>query len=303
MKNREAKNIPASVQSRLLTQARSRGRPYQELLEYYAIERFLYRMSLSKHRQAFVLKGALLFQAWGFAEFRPTRDIDLLGYTTNEIVNLVEIVKEICQLPVQGDGVVFDPESVRAERINEAADYQGIRLRFQGRLGKIHLPMQIDVGFADVVSPAPITLKYPVLLSMPAPELRGYPPETVVAEKFQAMVFLGEINSRMKDFFDLWVLASRFAVEGSTLQRAVAETFAKRHTPTAIDIPALTDRFASEKQIQWTAFVKRSHLEQAPANLSEANSLLRGFLMPVMEACLKNADMTGTWSPGGPWSR
>ena len=200
MNNHEIKNIPASVQSRLLTQAQKSDRPYNELLQYYAIERFLYRLSKSRYQHRFLLKRALLFRAWGVTRFRPTRDIDLLGYISNEVEALVQIMRKICELRVEDDGIIFDPKSVRGDRIEEDADYEGVRLRFQGRLGNTRLHLRIDVGFADVVSPTPATLKYPVLLSNGAPELRGYPPETVVAEKLQAMVFLGMINSRMKNF-------------------------------------------------------------------------------------------------------
>ncbi len=303
MNDHEIKNIPASVQSRLLTQAQKSGRPYNELLQYYAIERFLYRLSKSMYQHKFLLKGALLFRAWGLTRFRPTRDIDLLGYTSNEVEALVKVIREICELHVEDDGIIFDPKSIRGERIKEDADYEGVRLRFQGRLGNTRLHLQIDVGFADVVFPAPSILKYPVLLSMAAPELQGYPPETVVAEKFQAMVFLGEINSRMKDFYDLWIVANRFPFKGSSLQKAIMQTFANRKTPIAVDIPAFTQHFASEKQNQWNAFLSRNVLEDAPANLAEATHLLHDFMMPVMDACEKNTTFSKTWKPGGPWSK
>ena len=303
MSGHEIKNIPASVQSRLLTQAQESGRPYNELLQYYTIERFLYRLSKSKYKQKFLLKGALLFQAWGLTKFRPTRDIDLLGYTSNEVETLVKIVREICELDVKDDGIIFDPKSIRGERIKEDADYEGVRLRFQGRLGNTRLHLQIDVGFADVVSPTPVVLKYPVLLSNAAPELRGYPPETVVAEKLQAMVFLGMINSRMKDFYDLWILANQFPFKGSPLQKAITQTFANRRTPISVNIPALTQRFASEKQKQWDAFLSRNVLEDAPASLAEATHLLHNFIVPVMEACEKNTTFSKIWKAGGPWGK
>jgi predicted nucleotidyltransferase component of viral defense system len=178
------------------------------VLQYYVIERFLYRLSQSRYRHKFLLKGALIFLAWGMTQYRPTRDIDLLGYTSNDIGKLVGIIQEICSLPVPEDGLIFEPQSVQGERITEDADYEGVRVRFQAHVGSSRLHLQIDVGFADVVSPEPQSLNYPTLLSMPAPELRGYPPESVVAEKLQAMVFLGTINSRMKDFYDLWMLAA-----------------------------------------------------------------------------------------------
>ena len=195
MSDQEIKNLPASIQDRLLNQARSSGRPFNELLQYYAIERFLYRLAQSKYTNHFVLKGALLFRAWGFAAFRPTRDIDLLGNISNEVENLVTIMKDVCGQEVQADGIHFDPETVRGERINEDADYEGVRIRFEGKLGKVRLHLQIDIGFSDIVTPASKTVNYPVILKMPAPKMQAYPPETVVSEKLQAMIFLGALTA------------------------------------------------------------------------------------------------------------
>ena len=303
MKNLNVKNLPASVHGRLLTLAQKRGRPFNELRQYYAIERFLYRLGQSKYAQKFVLKGALLFQAWGLTQYRPTRDIDLLGYTGNEVEGLVQIVRNICTLEVEPDGLVFAADSVRGERITEDADYQGVRVRFQAGLGNARLHLQMDVGFADVVSPAPTSLKYPILLGMPAPRLRGYPPETVVAEKLQAMAFLGIINSRMKDFYDLWVLASRFSFKGASLQKAVSLTFENRGTPIFAEIPALMEPFAIEKQAQWQAFLSRNTLKDAPRKLVEVTYFLHEFLAPVLAATEGNQPFTATWKAGGPWRK
>lgn len=303
MRGREIKNLPASIQSRLMVLARNSQRPYDEMLKYYTIERFLYRLSRSKYKDKFLLKGALLFQAWGMSKFRPTRDIDLLGYTANRIDTMAQIVREICSQEVEADGIIFDPKSVRGERITEDADYEGVRIRFQGHLGKTRLHLQIDVGFADVVSPSPTKLKYPALLAMPAAELRGYPAESVVAEKLQAMVVLGMVSSRMKDFYDLWVMASRFTFRGASLQKAILQTFENRSTPVSIDIPALTDRFAMEKQEQWQAFLSRSMLKDAPTKLSDVIQLLYDFLIPVLDTSLKSKPFPRTWKAGGPWKK
>jgi predicted nucleotidyltransferase component of viral defense system len=206
MRNEEIKNLPASIQNRLLTQARSSGRPFNELLQYYTIERFLYRLTQSRFADRFVLKGAALFRAWGLATFRPTRDIDLLGYTRNDVENLVSIIQEVCGQDVQPDGIFFDAKAVHGERIKENSDYEGVRIRFGGTLGKARLHLQIDIGFEDIITPGTKIVAYPVILKMPAPKMQGYPPETVVSEKLHAMVFHGSVNSRMKDFFDVWVL-------------------------------------------------------------------------------------------------
>jgi predicted nucleotidyltransferase component of viral defense system len=301
MKGREIKNLPASIKTRLMTLARRDNRPFDEMLKYFAIERFLYRLSRSKYKDKFLLKGALLFQAWGMSTFRPTRDIDLLGYTDNQVETLVKVVREICSQAVTADGMGFDPKSVHGERITEDADYKGVRIRFQGHLGKTRIPLQMDVGFADVVFPSQTHLKYPALLDLPVPELRGYPAETVVAEKLQAMAVLGMINSRMKDFYDLLIMAGHFSFKGASLQKAILRTFQNRKTPIPGNLPALTDQFAQEKQKQWQAFLFRNLLKDAPDGLSEVIRLLRTFLLPVLEACVNDMTFDQTWSIKGHW--
>jgi predicted nucleotidyltransferase component of viral defense system len=298
----EIKNLPASIQDRLLNQARLSDRPFNELLQYYAIERFLYRLSQSKHVGQFVLKGALLFRVWGLPALRPTRDIDLLGYTSNEVENLVAIIKEVCVQEVQEDALLFDPETVTGERIKEDADYEGVRVRFVGLLGKTRVHLQIDVGFADVVSPAPVVKTYPVILSMPAPELRSYPPETVVAEKLQAMIYLGTFNSRMKDFYDLWVLASRFEFKGDALQEAIRRTFEHRDTDIPTGEPAaFSAQFAREKQSQWRAFLKTSAILDAPDQLELILNCLQEFILPLFKSTYAGQLFGQKWKAGGPW--
>ena len=233
----EVKNLPASIRQLLLNKAHDNNRPFNEILQYYAIERFLYRISQSSYSDQFILKGALMFLAWGVSVYRPTRDIDFLGFTTNELDAVARIIQEICVQEVEPDGLAFDRSTVQSERIKEDADYEGVRVNLTGYLGKAKIPLQIDIGFADVVSPAPIMLKYPTILQMPVPHLRGYPPESVVAEKLQALVFLGSVNSRMKDFYDLWVLAEQFEFDGRILQQAIINTFQRRNTALPKETP------------------------------------------------------------------
>ena len=222
MSKKEIKNIPASIHARLLNKARVSGRPFNEILQYFMIERFLYRLAQSPYENQFVLKGAILFRAWGMLAFRPTRDIDLLGRTSNKIDNIIDIIQKVCEQKVQDDGICFDPKTVTGERIKEGADYEGIRVHFVGFLGRARANLQIDIGFGDIVYPTPEKVKYPVILPvLPKPELHGYPRETVIAEKVEAMIHLGSVNSRMKDFYDLWVLTSRFEFSGSAIQRAI----------------------------------------------------------------------------------
>lgn len=242
-------NLVASVHARLQNRARATNRPFQELLQYYAMERFLYRLSQSPHRTSFILKGALMLHVWDAPLARATKDVDLLGRLGNSLENLERVVRELCAAEVVPDGMVFDPTSVKAQRIKEGADYPGVRVRFIGRLGRASVAMQIDVGFGDVVTPMSQDITYPALLDFPAPELSGYPRETVVRT----------LNSRMKDFYDVWLLASQYAFDGTLLATAVAATFA--HRETAIDQApiAFTPEFTeqSSTRAQWTAFRNR----------------------------------------------
>ena len=302
MSKAEIRNLPASIHERLLQQARGSGRPLNELLQYYAIERFLYRLSRSRYADQFVLKGALLFRVWGLPAFRPTRDIDMLGFTSNDVENLVAIVREVCMEVVPEDGIRFDPGSVKGERIKEDADYEGVRLRLVGFLGRTRLNLQLDVGFGDFVSPAPVMRPYPTILSMPVSELRSYPPESVVAEKLQAMIYLGSANSRMKDFYDLWMLSEKFEFDGEVLPEAIRHTFEHRDTNIPENEPvAFSEKFATEKQAQWAAFLKSGTITDAPEQLDMILTRLREFILPLFESIRASRKFRKTWKVGGPW--
>jgi len=207
MTKRPHRDIAASVRQRLLNHARETGRPFNELLQYFAMERFLYRLSKSPYVDNFVLKGALMLTVWEAPLSRPTMDIDLLGLIDNSIEDIVAVTKNICTQEVEPDGITFEPSGIEGERITEDADYGGVRVRFRGSLGTAHITMQLDIGFGDMVIPAADSLEYPTILDLPAPKLRGYTKESTIAEKFEAMVKLGILNSRMKDFFDIWLLS------------------------------------------------------------------------------------------------
>lgn len=298
------KNLEASVHARLQNHARATKRPFQELLQYYAMERFLYRLSKSPHRSRFVLKGALMLHVWDAPLARATKDVDFLGRLDNSLENLESVVREVCAAEVEPDGMVFDPATVKTERIKEDADYEGVRVRFVGLLGKARVTMQIDVGFGDVVTPGAESISYPVLLDFPAPELSGYPRETVVAEKFQAMVYLRTMNSRMKDFYDVWLLASQFAFDGKLLAKAIAATFANRETDIDVAPIAFTPDFTEQASTiaQWTAFRGRLPNAQCPEKLSEVVTFLAEFLLPIARACANGESFELRWTPGGPWA-
>jgi predicted nucleotidyltransferase component of viral defense system len=210
-------NLGASVRQRLLNLARSQERPFQELLQYYAMERFLYRLSKSRHAETFILKGALLLAAWQAPLSRVTKDIDLLGRTGNELEHIRALFAQLCEIECEADGIKFDSESVKAVRIKEDADYEGVRVQFRAALSGALIPMQIDIGFGDVVNPGVTKIEYPTLLEFTPPVLRAYPKETVVAEKLEAVTALEMLNSRMKDFFDLWALSRMYGFDGPVL--------------------------------------------------------------------------------------
>ena len=300
---RPVKNVAASVRQRLQNAARKMNRPFQEVLAYYAMERFLYRLARSPHAGRFVLKGALMMRAWHAPASRPTKDIDLLGRLENTVEAVVPVFKAVCGQQVDPDGLVFHAETVAGSSIREDADYAGVRVSFLATLQNARVAMQVDVGFGDVVTPAATATDYPTLLDFPAPRLKGYSRETAVAEKFEAMVKLGLLNTRMKDFYDIWLLAQQFDFDGPTLATAVSRTFANRKTPVVPSPFALTSAFAADgnKQAQWRAFLRKSRLEGGPAELREVVEALGAFLLPLADAVHGGRAFDRAWQAPGPW--
>lgn len=274
------RNPAASVRARLLNKARADGVDYQLLLTRYGLERFLYRLSVSRERDNFLLKGALLFDLWYDVPLRPTRDIDLLGFGLAEIPLLVAAFEGICAIEVD-DGIAFDAASIRADEIRKEANYAGIRLTLTGTVDGARCPVQIDVGYGDAVTPAPESARYPVMFGdMPAPALRVYPRYTVVAEKLEAILSLGMANSRMKDYFDLWVILRDAELEQHILVQAVDATLNRRGTRKPSGVPiGLSEQFSSDrhKLTQWTAFINRNQLKAI--SLEETLQDLRSALM------------------------
>jgi predicted nucleotidyltransferase component of viral defense system len=300
---RAPKDIAASVRQRLQNNARETGRPFQEVLQYFAMERFLYRLSRSPHAERFVLKGALMLTVWNAPDSRPTRDIDLLARMENTVEAILPVIRDVCGQEVEADGLLFDAGSIAGAVIKEDADYEGVRVTFRAYLQNSWVPMQIDMGFGDVVVPAPTVMVYPTILDHPAPKLRAYSRETAVAEKFEAMVKLGQLNSRMKDFYDIWLLSRQFDFDGPTLAIAVSRTFAHRKTALTENPVALTAVFAEDptKVAQWRGFLKKSRLEHAPAELKEVTDALGAFLVPVAAALGQGLAFGQRWSAPGPW--
>ena len=251
MTESKVKNLPASVKARLANLARVQKEDFQELLSRYSRERLLYRLGVSEYQERFILKGALLFAYWTGAPHRPTRDMDLLGYGDPDIAVLEKVFRDLCAVEVQPDGLVFQPDSVNGERIKNEEKYEGVRLHMTALLEKSRIKLQIDVGFGDRVVPAPEEIDFPTLLNFPAPHLRSYTRESMVAEKFEAMVKLGILNTRMKDFFDVWTISQEFAFDGPTLSKAMKATFETRGTavPTKHHRPCLRSSMAIQRRI------------------------------------------------------
>jgi predicted nucleotidyltransferase component of viral defense system len=276
------RNIGASVRQRLLNLARARGQPMDLLLTRYALERLLYRLSLSPHRERFVLKGAMLLVTWFDETHRATRDVDLLGFGDAAEDALIETFRDIMAVEVD-DGVVFDLDGLKIEAIREEAEYGGSRLRTTAALAGARIPITVDIGFGDAVEPGVEDIDLPVLLDMPSPHLRAYPPETVIAEKFHAMVALGRANSRMKDYYDVWMLTSAFEIEHERLNRAIVATFSRRSTVIPTVVPeGLSDAFATDpgKQRQWNAFARNlsGTIPKFDLVVGELRQRLVGFL-------------------------
>ena len=302
MTNRSLSNLSASVHQRLITLARSTGDDANVILSRYATERLLYRLAQSPHVNQFVLKGAVMFLVWTKNMYRPTMDLDLLGFGEDSAERLEQVFRDCCHLRPEPDGLVFDASSVAATLIREGQEYQGKRVTLLSFLGKARIPVQVDIGFGDVISPRPDHIIFPTLLDFPAPEIRATTRETVVAEKFHAMAVLGIANSRMKDFADIWTLAQYFSFDGRILAEAIAATFLRRKTPLPSETPlALTTEFADDrqKQVQWNAFQRKGRLSPMP--LADVIVSLELFLLPVLTQARSTPTGNMRWTKGGPW--
>lgn len=300
---KNTKNLAASTHQRLLNIAKDSSRPFNELLQHFAIERFMYRLSKSSYANRFILKGALMFSAWSGPGSRPTMDIDFLGKIENDLEVITASLKTACDVEVEADGMYFDTDTVTATRITEDSEYEGVRARIQGNLGNARISLQVDIGFGDSIVPGPCKITYPVLLDFPSPELNGYTMESSIAEKFQAMVKHGVLNSRMKDFYDIWVLSRKFNFNGETLARAVKATFKNRKTPIVAETAVFDQAFANDgdKSIQWQGFIKKAKLTSAPKDFEIVVTAIKSFLEPLAISLAKDRPFRNTWNAPGPW--
>lgn len=300
------KDPSTSIRQRLLNHARAHGDDYQRILTRYAIERLLFRISRTEAREQYILKGAMLFVTWPEHVFRPTGDLDLLGHGDPSPQAITELFIRICQVVEPIDGIIFDATTLQVAPIREEEQYQGVRLTLKSRLGTAIIPVQVDIGFGDIVHPVPSRKTFPGLLpDLPAADVLMYPPETVVAEKFEAMIRFGEANGRIKDFYDIWVTARTFPFDLATLTEAIGGTLRQRQTVIPNELPVvLTPRFADTSNAQglWAGFLRRNPPTPSPPPFGELLEELRRFFEPVLVAVALPEAGKGRWSPGrGIW--
>jgi predicted nucleotidyltransferase component of viral defense system len=301
----EPKNIVASIQGRLKNEAKQTGKPYSEVLQYYGMERFLYRLSRSKYVDKFVLKGGLLLYGWNVPLRRPTRDIDFRGYLDNSNKGILRAIKNVIAESVPDDGILFDETLIIVEQTQIGADYEGIRVKFTGYLGKARIPIQIDIGFSDVIASRIERVDYPTLLrDTKAPYLKAYPRESIVSEKFHAMIRHAELNSRLKDYYDIWLIAENFEFESKALKKAIEKTFAKRQTKIPVERPvALTIGFAESNRDKWNRFAKKLELENKGIEdfVTVINRIWSFLEYPLQAAPSNKSRKQLHWSPPSGW--
>lgn len=300
------KNNAASIRQRLLNHARAERMDFERILVRYAIERMLYRLSLHGQGNRFLLKGAMLFLTWPVATPRPTGDLDLLGYGSPARDRIAALFSEVCKINDENDGLTFDADSVGVEALREDEEYEGVRLLIDAKLGTAKIKLKIDVGFGDHVHPAPREIEFPCLLSdLAAPRILAYPQETVIAEKFEAMVRYAEATSRLKDFHDIRTISQSFDIEKAVLAEAIAGTLRRRHTAFPETTPyALTPAFAQDqnKNRMWEAFLRRSAPAGTEISLAVVIDDLRRFLEPVYIHLGFPERAHGIWRPKSGWS-
>ena len=298
------KNISASVLARLRNQTEILERPFAEILQYYAMERFLYRLSKTSYADKFILKGGLLFYVWNLPLRRPTRDIDFRGYVSNNSKNLLKIINTVIAEPAPEDGIVFDSQSVSAEETQIGADYQGIRVKLTALLEHSKIPIQIDIGFSDELTSKAEAIEYPnILPDRKSVRMKGYPKEAVVAEKFHAMVRQAELNSRMKDYYDLWLISETFEFDGKSLQTAIEATFRKRDTEIPAEHPlSLSSEYARTNQTRWINFLNKMELHNDQVtDFPDILEQIWDFLKTPLQASLNKTKSNMKWIPNKGW--
>jgi len=290
------KNLEASIRQRLLNLAKKEGVDFDYILRQFAIQRLLYRLSISDHSDRFYLKGALMFWVWDRSFHRPTKDIDLLGLGSNDVQELQTLFMEVVSIPCD-DGLIFHAETIKAATIKEDEAYEGVRVTGVSTLDRASIPFQVDIGFGDVITPKAKIQRIPTYLDLPFAELKAYPVETIIAEKFQAMVYLDIANSRMKDFFDLWFIANSMRLVERDVSAAIKATFANRRTPIVDhDLDVFSSVFLEDtnKSVQWRAFKNKNRLDLS-LSFSETQELIKRFLEPLYVSIAKGQEQNRVW--------
>lgn len=304
MSNKDSRNLSQSIRAKLLQRSKQKKVDFNNEVTRYALERFLYRLSQSEYKNKFVLKGATLFKVWNGEPHRPTKDLDLLGFGESDIPEIEKEIKAVCEIQCE-DGIDLHPQSVTGETIKEDQEYEGIRIYINYTLAKNRGKIQLDIGFGDVITPEPLEREIPTEFDLPVPSLRIYPPETVIAEKFQAMVSLGISNSRMKDFYDILFISRNFELNGDLLKQAIEATFNRRQTSISEEIPLVfSTEFTqdSKRQQAWQAFVNRNKLPVSEESFSDIIEEIKDFLIPVYSAISSNERFEKNWFPSSKWS-
>ncbi|MBI5839124.1 MAG: nucleotidyl transferase AbiEii/AbiGii toxin family protein [Chloroflexi bacterium] len=302
---RESSNIAASIQAKLQNKAHESGRPFNEILQYYGMERFLYRLSKTPHVNDLILKGGLMFYSLGIPMRRTTRDIDFLGISENAQRDILSIFRDALSVPFPEDGVLFDAKTLRFSQTQVEANQGGIGITFVGNLGKMRLPIQADVGFSDELASDVLSMDYPVLLTgMERPRIKGYPPESIISEKFYAMVRFADTNSRWKDYYDIYLLTDTFEFESQSVANAIRSTFGNRPAELKDQIPyGLRESFAIAKQKDWALFLRKSKLEnKSIENLAMiVNRIWRFLAYPLSEIQTGEKLPRKRWLRSGGW--
>ncbi len=298
------KDISASIKARLLNLSKTANRDFQELTVRYTVERFLARLVESQYREEFILKGAMLYIPWKLDDTRTTMDLDLLGYGNPDLDNMRSVFQNICSTAIMDDGLVFIKESVTVNPIREESVYDGVRVLIQVKLGTMIIRFQVDVGFGDQIIPKPMDTEFPAIFAEQGPIIRSYSPETVIAEKFNAMVVLGMANSRMKDYYDIWMLSQSFTFNSSILGEAIQQTFLKRQNALPEFEPvALSDDFINnrDKKTQWKGFLKKQTRINSAPDLEQIVLCLRKFILPIISNLHSETVVTKQWHSGNGW--
>jgi predicted nucleotidyltransferase component of viral defense system len=303
MRDRQITNLPASVLQRLRNEARKRNQIFQEILTYYGLERFLYRLSKSDYCERFVLKGALVMMTWPTRILRTTRDLDFRAYIRSNQQEVSRIIREICTIDIEQDAIRFDVDSVKTEIIIERAKYPGVRVYLVGYIDAVKIPLQIDLGFSDEINPPPMVVNFPTILDFPIPIVYAYQPETVLSEKVEAIYYLGDLNARMNDFYDIWVISNEFQIDGSSLLEAMRTTFKTRGTRFEVGLSTLfSEEFIDSKSDLWKAFLTGIGKEEnASTNFESILVRIVEFIQPIMDVLTNGGKLDKKWDPKKGW--